>query len=196
VSNEITVKLKCSINEIKNILENKGFKLVDKFYLDDTYYISKDINITKLSIREILNSYIIIRNIKQYEPSEFINSYNIIKITYKNKNIASNGDIISQEKYDCEIKNIDQGKNILNAIGYKELMNIKENDVVYCKDGLEIAVKDIENGDNLIEVETTENNNELDTTDKLKQKISTLNIPIDESDFFVKKAEIELKKMM
>jgi hypothetical protein len=75
-------------------------------------------------------------------------------------------------------------------------MNIKENDVVYCKDGLEIAVKDIENGDNLIEVETTENNNELDTTDKLKQKISTLNIPIDESDFFVKKAEIKLKKMM
>jgi hypothetical protein len=54
VNNEITVKLKCSINEIQNILENKGFKLVDKFCLDDTYYISKDIDITKLSIREIL----------------------------------------------------------------------------------------------------------------------------------------------
>ena len=31
MSNEITVKLKCSINEIKNILKNKDFEIVDKY---------------------------------------------------------------------------------------------------------------------------------------------------------------------
>lgn len=196
MSNEITIRLKCSIDEIHDILENKGFKVIDKFEVEDTYYISKDIDITKLSSREILNYYILIRNIKQYEPSEFINSYEIIKITYKHKNIASNGDIISQEKYDCEIKELEQGKKLLKAMDYKELMKTKEKNRVYYKEGLEIEVKDIEDGDNLIEVETVENNKELNTIDKLKQKIRRLNIPIDESNFFVKKAEIKLKKVL
>lgn len=196
MSNEITVKLKCSIEEMYNILENKGFEIVDKYFLDDTYYISKDLDITKLSPREVLNRYILIRNIKQYEPSDFTSSYDIIKMTYKNKNIASNGDIISQEKVDCEIKNLEQGKNFIKAIEYKEIMNIRESSLVYGKNGLEIAIKNIENGDNLIEVETVENNERLDTVDKLKQMIRELEIPIDESDFFVKKAERELKKIL
>ena len=85
MSNEITVKLKCSINEIKNILKNKDFEIVDKYEMEDTYYISKDININKLSPKEILKSYILIRNIKQYEPKQFIKYYNVIKLTYKCK---------------------------------------------------------------------------------------------------------------
>lgn len=196
MSNEITVKLKCSIEEMYNILENKGFEIVDKYFLDDTYYISKDLDITKLSPREILNHYILIRNIKQYEPSDFTSNYDIIKMTYKNKDIAPNGDIISQEKVDCEIKNLEQGKSFIKAIEYKEIMNIRESSLVYGKNGLEIAIKNIENGDNLIEVETVENNERLDTVDKLKQMIRELEIPIDESNFFVKKAEMELKKIL
>lgn len=196
MSNEITVKLKCSIEEMYNILENKGFEIVDKYFLDDTYYISKDLDITKLSPREVLNHYILIRNIKQYEPNDFTSSYNIIKMTYKNKDIAPNGDIISQEKVDCEIKNLEQGKSFIKAIEYREIMNIRESSLVYGKNGLEIAIKNIENGDNLIEVEIVENNERLDTVDKLKQMIRELEIPIDESDFFVKKAERELKKIL
>lgn len=196
MSNEITVRLKCSINEMYNILENKGFKVIDKYFLDDTYYIPKELDITKLSPREVLNHYILIRNIKQYEPNDFANSYDIIKMTYKKKDIASNGDIISQEKTDCEINNLEQGKSFIKAINYKEIMNIKEGSLVYGKNGLEIAVKDIENGDNLIEVETVENNEQLNTVDKLKQMIRELELPIDESDFFVKKAEKELKKIL
>ena len=37
MSNEITVKLKCSIKEFCNIIESKGFEIVDRFLLDDTY---------------------------------------------------------------------------------------------------------------------------------------------------------------
>ena len=69
--------------------------------MEDTYYISKDININKLSPKEILKSYILIRNIKQYEPKQFIKYYNVIKLTYKCKNIAQNGEIISQNKKEC-----------------------------------------------------------------------------------------------
>ena len=150
----------------------------------------------KSTPREVLKSYILIRKIKQYKNNDFINYNNIIKITYKRKDIAENGDIINQEKFDCEIKNIELGKKLLKAIGYKEIMTIKEKDVVYGKNGFDIAIKNILDGDNLIEIEIVEDNKELDTVNKLKQKICELKIPIDESDFFVKKAEIKLNKIL
>ncbi len=134
MKNEITLKLKCSINEIQRILINKGFSLTDKFDVEDIYYIPKDINIKELEVREILKSYILIRDIKQYESEDFVKYHRIVKITFKKKNIATNGEIIEQEKYDCEIKEKVQGENILKAIGYRNIMTIKENDVVYSKD--------------------------------------------------------------
>ena len=72
-------------------------------------------------------------------------------------------------------------------------MNIKEYDSVYKKDNLEIAIKEIDSGDILIEIEENE---EFNTIEKLKQKIIELNLPIDKSNFFVKKAEIELKEIL
>jgi len=191
VSNEITVKLKCSIEEMYNILENKGFEIVDKFSLDDTYFVSKEIDINKMLPREILKHCILIREITQYMPE-----LRIIKMTYKNKNIAPNGDIINQENVNCSIMSVEEGKKFLNVIGYNKIMNIKENDIVYEKDGFQIAVKDVKNGENLIEVETVNDNPELDTIEKLKKKINELQIAIDTNDYFVKKAEIELRKIL
>lgn len=74
-------------------------------------------------------------------------------------------------------------------------MNIKEDDLIYSKDSLELAIKDIKNGDILIEVETEPNSN-FDTIDKLKNAIIKLEIPIEANQFFVKKAEIELNKIL
>ena len=192
MNNEITLKITSDLKDFYNILENKGFKIVDRFSLDDIYFIPKDTDINKLNPRQILDHYILIRNITQYMPNE----YKVIKMTYKEKNIADTGEIIDQKNIDCEIKNIQDGENILNAIGYKKIMNIKENDIVYGKDGFEIAVKDILNGENLIEIEIVKNNIELDTIEKLKAKLNELQLPIDTNDYFVKKAEIELKKVL
>lgn len=74
-------------------------------------------------------------------------------------------------------------------------MNIKEDDKIYEREDFKFAVKDIKNGDNLIEVETDENE-ELDTIEKLVNKINEIEIPIYTDDYFVKKAEIELGKIL
>lgn len=193
MSNELTVRISCSIQEMCDILEKKGFSRVDKFNLEDIYYIAKEIDITKQSINEILKRYVLIRKITQFVPKTFIDSYNILKLTLKNKNIADNGEIISQDKVDCKIKNIEDGKQFIKSLGYKELMTIKEKDIVYQKDNFKLAIKNIEDIEPLIEIETS---NEFDTIDKLKKKINELKIPIDENDYFVKKAEIELRKIL
>ncbi len=72
-------------------------------------------------------------------------------------------------------------------------MNIKEEDIVYEKAGFRLTIKDIKNGDKLIEIEENEN---LDTIEKIKQKTIEEEIPIYTDNWFVKKAEIELDKIL
>ena len=84
---------------------------------------------------------------------------------------------------------------LLQVIGYKKIMNIKEDDIVYEKDGLELAIKDIKNGEKLIEIET-EDNEEFNTIDKLISKVDEIDIRIYKDNYFVKKAEIELNKIL
>lgn len=196
MSNEITVRIKCSLDEMYNILKNKGFNIVDKYNLEDIYYIKRNCDVKKQQISKLLERYILIRKITQFVPSNFIDSYNINLLVLKNKDIALDGTIKNQQKKECEIQSIEQGKEFIDALGYKQLIVIREKTLVYGKGELKLAIKDIENGENLIEIETVENFPELDSIEKIKQKINELQIPIDTNDYFVKKAEIELKKIL
>lgn len=191
--NEITVKIKCEINELCTILEKKGFNVVNRFTMNDIFmipnYIKKEIN--NLTSRDILKRAILIRDI----DNQFKGHKNR-KITFKKKEFNNNGDILNQQAINCDIFNIDEAVNLFEAIEYYKIMNIVENDIVYGKDDFQIAIKDIKNGDKLIEVETVANNNKINTIEKIKKQIIDLEIPIDATNFFVKKAEIELDKLM
>ena len=189
-NNEITVKIKCNLDELYNILEKKDFKIVDKFSMDDTYFVPNEIDLDKINSRQILMQAILVRDI-----TGKISNRRTKKMTFKIKNFDEYGNILSQSAVNCDILNTDDAKRLLNAIGYQEIMNIKENDIVYEKDGLQLAIKDIENGDNLIEVETTESA-DLNTIEKLIKKINEIEIPIYTDNYFVKKAEIELDKIL
>lgn len=189
-SNEITVKIKCELDRFYKIIEEKGFKIVDKFSMNDTYFIPEKLNLDNMKTREILSKAVLVRDIRG-KMSDKITK----QIAFKIKNIDESGNIISQESVNCDILETEDAKKLLKAIGYKEIMNIKEDDVVYEKDGFELAIKDIKDGDNLIEIETEENN-DLDTIEKLIQKVNEIQIPIYIDNYFVKKAEIELEKVL
>ena len=191
MNNEITVKVKCELIELYKMLEEKGFEITDKFSLDDTYLIPETLKIEEMGTREILSNAVIIRNIICEMPYGIKN-----KITFKKKEFDNEGNILKQISTNCEIKDIEDAKKLFNAIGYIEIMNIKENDLVYGKDDFELAIKDILNGEKLIEIETVEDNEELNTIEKLKEKVSSINIPIYTDNYFVKKAEIELNKIL
>lgn len=189
-SNEITVKMKCKLNEFYRIVEEKGFKVVDKFSMDDTYFIPETLNLDKMKTRKILSKAVLVRDIRRQMPNRIIK-----QITFKIKNFDEYGNILSQESVNCDILETEDAKKLLKAIGYKEIMNITEDDIVYEKDGFQLAIKDIKDGDNLIEIETEENN-DLDTIEKLIQKVKEIEIPIYTDNYFVKKAEIELDKIL
>lgn len=191
MSNEITVKLNTSIQDFCKILEDKEFIRFKNYILNDTYFVPNDLEIEKMTCREILKKAVLIRIITDSNTKE-----KIIKFTIKDKQIATEGQILSQSKIDCEILNAEDGRKFLEKLGYYEILHIKENNIVYKKDSLEIAIKDIENGDNLLEIETIEDDSELDTVDKIIKKLDSLNLPVDTNNYFVKKAEIELEKII
>ena len=191
--NEITMKINCGINELCRILEDKGFKVVDRFTMNDIFMIPNTLKtkIKDLTSREILKDAILIRDIGNQ-----LKGNKSKKITFKKKEFNKNGDILNQESINCDIFNIDEAVNFFQAINYYKIMNIIESDIVYGKEDFEIAIKDIKNGENLIEVETVSNNENIDTIEKLKTQIINLQIPVDTSNFFIKKAEIELDKII
>ena len=189
-SNEITVKIKEKLDKFYQIIEEKGFKIRDEFSMNDTYFIPQNLNLDKMTTREILSKSILVREIEDKTFGKMIK-----KITFKIKNFDENGSILNQESINCDVLDIEDAKNLLRAIGYQEIMCIREDDVVYKNGQLELAIKDVKNGDKLIEVETEESE-ELNTIDKLIRKVNELDIPIYTDNYFVKKAEIELDKVL
>ncbi len=187
-SNEVTIKIVDTKENLIKLLEEKGFKKGNTFSLDDYYFIPNNIDLDKLSTREILSKAVIIRYIT--EGADVFQ-----EITFKTKNIDENGNILSQDSINCYVKDIEEAKKLFKAIGYTEIMNIKENDIIYYKDKFELALKFVKNGDLLIEVETEENT-KWDTIDNIIKIIEELNLPIEKNNYFIKKAEIELNKVL
>lgn len=189
--NEITVKIKGSLKDFVTNIEKKGFKLVDEFKMDDDYFIPKDLKLNQMSCREILSKAILIRDIEDFTEK----TQNKL-MTYKKKDIDADGTILNQEIFDVKLENLEDARNFLRAIGYVKIMNIYEMDTVYKKDDFSFSIKDIKNGDKLIEVELGENNGKLNTIDKLIEALNSYNIPVYTDNYFVKKAEIELEKIV
>ncbi len=185
--NEITVRAQCSEDELKKILNGDKFILNNEYYAKDIFMIPRDIDIFKVATREILSKAILLR-----EFQEISSDKHKMKITFKRKEINEKGEILQQDAINCEVLNIQDAKELFNCIGYKEIMTIKEKHFSYCKGEFKIIVKILSENNILIEAET---NKEYRTIEKLKKEINKTNIPFDNSNYFVKKAEEELEKI-
>ena len=184
--NEITIRILCLKEELIKHLEEKGLKKGRKFRLDDHYLIPKKLKVEELTVREILSKAVIIRNIDN-------DGKKVNKITFKKKNINEKGEIVSQTATSFEVIDYIEGIKLFEELGYYEIMNIIENDIIYYNDKIELAIKDIYNGDLLIEIETNEN---IKKIEELKKIIEKLEIPFEKGNYFVKKAEERLGKVL
>ena len=184
--NEITIRILCSKEELIKHLEEKELKKGRKFRLDDHYLIPKKLKVEELTVREILSKAMIIRNIDN-------DGKKVNKITFKKKNINEKGDIVSQTATSCEVLDYTEAIRLFEELGYYEIMNIIEDDIIYYNDKVELAIKDVYNGELLIEIETNKN---IKTIEELKEIIESLEIPFAKDKYFFKKAEERLKKIL
>ena len=189
-NNEVTLRIKGDMDAFKNNLKEKGYVETEHFILYDTFMIPKSLEIEKLSTREIISKAIIIRKVEDIANNEIRRD-----VSYKMKKFNDKGEILEQKSTRLKVLDCEEAQKFMQAIGYKKLMNITEEDYGYKKDEIIITTKDVKNGDKMIEMETQFDNKNLNTVEKLIEKLKLEELPLDFEDCFVKKAEVELNKI-
>lgn len=82
----------------------------------------------------------------------------------------------------------------METIHYKRMFDINDDCIVYTNGKNKLAVQLVNDKYIFIEMESDENNDE--SVDEMKKDILSYNLSIDESNFFVKKAELMLKEVL
>lgn len=81
----------------------------------------------------------------------------IKKITYKNKELDNNGDVISEQKVNLDCNDLIKAESLFNCLGFYKLIEVKYHVIVYEKNGKEFAFQIVENLGTLIEYENINN---------------------------------------
>lgn len=184
--NEITVQVTCNYEELHNLLIKQGFKIIEKYKVIDEYLISKDYDLKNKNSLDILKECVIVRYIEN----------TLKELLYKYKEYSNNGDILKQAKVSCKVNDIKEASNFMKTIGYKELIHIQNNSVVYANDKIEFAVQLV--NDKYIFIELEERSEHVKTVfsnvEDMKKVIDSLNIPMVKNNYFAKKAVIVLEE--
>ena len=183
LENEITVEVLTTKENVIKAISNNGFKIEKEYNINDIYFVKKEFENCD-TYNELLNNSILIRDISENPNTRKL-------ITYKQKHIDDNGNILNQINANVEINNIDDAYNMLKLIGYIDLMKISDYISVYQKDnGDELALQFV-NDRIYIEIEEKcEHTGKIyESLDYMKSIIKNLNLPIKAENYYAKKAE-------
>lgn len=183
--NEITVQVTCNYEELHSLLIKQGFKIIEKYTIIDEYLISKDYDLKNKNYLDILKECVIVRYIEN----------EVKELLYKYKEYNNNGDILKQAKVSCKVNDIKEASNFMKTIGYKELIHIQNNSVVYTNDKIEFAVQLVNDKYIFIELEDKSEylNKTYSSIEEMKEEINLYNLPIVKDKYFAKKAAIILE---
>ena len=180
--NEITVSLRMTKDEAVRQLSKMGYLHECTYQIHDYYYIlqTADLNRTDL---ELLNEMVLIRVFDDE-----------VKLTVKHKEYAPDGAILAQSNTDLPVGSYEQANAFLEALGYKKVMEIRDEACIMKKDGLGFVIEDVNEGTWLM-LEIEENENYPKIAD-LKKKLEESGLLYDDRDYFVKKAQLALQRRL
>jgi len=187
---EITVEVNTSYEDLHKILEKNNFKILEEYDLIDYYMIRKDYPLTQNHL-ETLKHCVLIRQIIEENK-------NTSMLTYKYKEYNSLGEITKQGKVNCDVESTEKAKKLFEMLDYYKLIEIKDHIIVYENQTTELCVQLVNNKHIYIEIEEKFNhiNKQYNNIEEMKEVINKYKIPIKNNDYFVKKAEIELKECL
>ena len=166
-------------------------KIVEKkeeYHINDNYMIDRNIDLTSLPNLEILKKCVLVREIEGIKKV----------LLYKYKKYAENGDILEQAKIECPVTDTDKAVAFMKAINYDSLFTIYDRCIVFANGEAELIVEQVNDEYLFIEMETKGDyiDRTYSSVEELKEEIGKYELPIDTSNYFVKKAEIMLKKVL
>lgn len=178
---EICVRSLVGFEELKSKMMDMGFKVQEDFQLNDIYMIENDREISMDVADDILSNYVLVR--------ETVGKR--IMLVLKNKKINENGEIVSQKSVKCQISNKDEGYNFMLNLGYKKFLELNDHNVLLTNGKNEIYIQDVSGLGVYLEMEQKNlllDNNNGDTLEEMIDNLKQYNLPIDDGDFFAKKA--------
>lgn len=143
---EITTRVLDSLNEVSEKLVKLRFKKIRTSIIDDIYMCQNAMGIEKDSIPEYLKKSVVIRYLNTGEKI-------FKKLTYKNKVYNADGMTVSEEKINVDINDIDKAKSLFLALNFDEIVRVKYECIVYERDGLELALQEVDGLGLLLEYE-------------------------------------------
>ena len=149
---EITTYVNNTLQEVDDILKRQGFKVIRKSKIKDIYKTLKYNELNNNNILNILSESVLIRYLKVNDKDEYK------KLTYKNK-IYENDIVISEEKINVTIDDINKMNKLLELIGLKTIVNVNYDVIVYSNDDIEFCFQSVGNLGLLLEYE---NKNDYD----------------------------------
>lgn len=185
---EITVETSLSFEELDKYLKSKKFVPKKEYDIIDKYMAQSN-SIINTNYLDTLNKCVLIR--EMITPTE-----NKKMLMYKYKKYNLKEEIVKQGKIQCEITSLQKAEELLNALSYYKLIDVRDHVTVYVNDKTELHVQQVNNKHLYIEMETECNYLEKKylNRDAMIKDLLSYNIPLKEDNFFVKKAEIELKE--
>lgn len=174
-------------------LEALGFIKIRSYTIDDSYQCSDLVGLHQDNIAEFLKQCVLIRSVDT-------GSTVFKKLVYKNKTFKD-GITLGEEKIEVQIDDVAKARALLGALNFAELVRVKYECAVYAKDGMELALQDVDNLGLLIEYEHNDDFTSQDesiilqTKQTMLQAVKDLGIATSD-EFDVKKAyELVMKKI-
>lgn len=183
---EVTTRVNESLKDVEKKLKEQDFEFIRKSRIEDIYMTQKLDNLRKDNIIDILKNSVLIRYL-------LVNNKDVFKkITYKNK-VYKDDVVISEEKINVNIDDIEKAEKLFDVLGFKKLVEVKYDVIVYKKDNIELAFQDVEKLGLLLEYENEKDfegysdGQIFQEKNKMLESIRSFNIDIT-NEFDVKKA--------
>lgn len=188
---EITVEVFDDIESIDDVLKSQGYEICRVFDLFDYYYSKYSTQELKLmTYNEMIANSFLVRNIVCGDGQKVL-------LTYKNKEFDKNNNVISEEKVNCNIDNVDNALRLFDLAGLNMWNKMLQHISVYKKGDIEFAVQHINGLGTFIEYEEDDTMSNLKTPDeKIEYMLNILRgvgLKIGE-DFSCKKVYMKFKK--
>ena len=164
---EITVRVNNQLNEIDSILTRQGFRIIRRSRIEDNYKTLEYNNLSKDNILNVLSKCVLIRYLNVNNEKEFK------KITYKNK-IYENNNVISEEKISVNIDDINNADKLFEILGFKTIVNVNYDAIVYSNDKIELCFQDVEGLGLLLEYENEKDFDGYASDEIIKEKYKML----------------------
>ncbi len=184
---EITVEVFNNFKEINQILNDRGYNIVEKYTLFDCYFSKYPLSqLEKMSYIDILNNSILLRECPE-------NSFK--KMVFKKKEIDENQNVIAEEKISTYVNDIESAKAIFLAAGFCEWCNLTNKSYVFEDGEHSFVIQVVDDLGIFLELEENEKM-QGESKEKISQMtafVKTLGLNLG-SDFSCKKNYLKFQK--